>query len=210
MVFFPQLLHLLSLCPFSLLSRRLHQQFESYKEQVRKIGEEARRYQGEHKDDAPTCGICHKTKFADGCGHLCSYCRTKFCARCGGRVSLRSSNVSTVAASIQRPWAQVDAPHLRLAAQGMSDAKNSQKMLFVCMHLNKWLPLKTNRLLVGAHLFSEEGRKFIFSVRNYERLESCCGQFLYKATKPNNLLLVSATCFRLNEDKINRICMALI
>ncbi|XP_077782361.1 regulating synaptic membrane exocytosis protein 1 isoform X12 [Podarcis muralis] len=72
--------------------KRLHQQFESYKEQVRKIGEESRRYHGEHKDDAPTCGICHKTKFADGCGHLCSYCRTKFCARCGGRVSLRSNN----------------------------------------------------------------------------------------------------------------------
>ncbi|KAM9006061.1 regulating synaptic membrane exocytosis protein 1 isoform 13-T13 [Sarcophilus harrisii] len=77
-------------------SPRLHQQFESYKEQVRKIGEEARRYQGEHKDDAPTCGICMKTKFADGCGHLCSYCRTKFCARCGGRVSLRSNNVMWV------------------------------------------------------------------------------------------------------------------
>ncbi|XP_073936079.1 regulating synaptic membrane exocytosis protein 1 isoform X12 [Castor canadensis] len=76
--------------------KRLHQQFESYKEQVRKIGEEARRYQGEHKEDAPTCGICHKTKFADGCGHLCSYCRTKFCARCGGRVSLRSNNEDKV------------------------------------------------------------------------------------------------------------------
>ncbi|XP_065256652.1 regulating synaptic membrane exocytosis protein 1 isoform X1 [Emys orbicularis] len=75
---------------------RLHQQFESYKEQVRKIGEESRRYQGEHKDDAPTCGICLKTKFADGCGHLCSYCRTKFCARCGGRVSLRSNNEDKV------------------------------------------------------------------------------------------------------------------
>ncbi|RXM30454.1 Regulating synaptic membrane exocytosis protein 1 [Acipenser ruthenus] len=77
-------------------SRRLHQQFESYKEQVRKIGEDARRCQGEHKDDAPTCGICRKTKFADGCGHICSYCQTKFCARCGGRVSLRSNNVMWV------------------------------------------------------------------------------------------------------------------
>ncbi|KAM9315900.1 regulating synaptic membrane exocytosis protein 1 isoform 2-T2 [Gastrophryne carolinensis] len=75
---------------------RLHQQFESYKEQIRKIGEDTRRYPGEHKDDAPTCGICHKTKFADGCGHLCSYCRTKFCARCGGRVLLRSNNVMWV------------------------------------------------------------------------------------------------------------------
>ncbi|XP_059838296.1 regulating synaptic membrane exocytosis protein 1-like isoform X7 [Hypanus sabinus] len=78
------------------LDQRLHQQFESYKEQIRKIGDEARRYQGEHKDDAPTCGICLKTKFADGCGHICSYCQTKFCARCGGRVTLRSNNVMWV------------------------------------------------------------------------------------------------------------------
>ncbi|XP_063772863.1 regulating synaptic membrane exocytosis protein 1 isoform X3 [Pseudophryne corroboree] len=76
--------------------KRLHQQFESYKEQIQKIGEDTRRYPGEHKDDAPTCGICHKTKFADGCGHLCSYCRTKFCARCGGRVSLRTNNIMWV------------------------------------------------------------------------------------------------------------------
>ncbi|XP_041420617.1 regulating synaptic membrane exocytosis protein 1 isoform X5 [Xenopus laevis] len=76
--------------------KRLHQQFESYKEQIRKIDEDTRHYPGEHKDDAPTCGICHKTKFADGCGHLCSYCRTKFCARCGGRVSLRSNNEDKV------------------------------------------------------------------------------------------------------------------
>uniref|UniRef100_I3MEC4 Regulating synaptic membrane exocytosis 1 n=1 Tax=Ictidomys tridecemlineatus TaxID=43179 RepID=I3MEC4_ICTTR len=45
--------------------------FESYKEQVKKIGEEARRYQGEHKDDAPTCGICHKTKFVMWVCNLC-------------------------------------------------------------------------------------------------------------------------------------------
>ncbi|XP_057195818.1 regulating synaptic membrane exocytosis protein 2 isoform X10 [Triplophysa rosa] len=69
---------------------KLHQQFESYKDQVKKMGEEAQTSQ-EQKADAPTCGICHKTKFADGCGHLCSYCQTKFCARCGGRVSLRSN-----------------------------------------------------------------------------------------------------------------------
>uniref|UniRef100_A0A8C8JUZ4 Regulating synaptic membrane exocytosis 1 n=1 Tax=Oncorhynchus tshawytscha TaxID=74940 RepID=A0A8C8JUZ4_ONCTS len=75
----------------------LHQQFESYKEQVRRIGVETRRQQqGQHKDDAPTCGICRKTKFADGCGHHCSYCQTRFCARCGGRVSLRSNNVMWV------------------------------------------------------------------------------------------------------------------
>ncbi|XP_075209097.1 regulating synaptic membrane exocytosis protein 2 isoform X14 [Anomaloglossus baeobatrachus] len=75
--------------------KKLHQQFEVYKEQVKKMGEEAQQQQ-EQKGDAPTCGICHKTKFADGCGHNCSYCQTKFCARCGGRVSLRSSKEDKV------------------------------------------------------------------------------------------------------------------
>ncbi|XP_032172277.1 regulating synaptic membrane exocytosis protein 2 isoform X21 [Mustela erminea] len=74
---------------------KLHQQFEMYKEQVKKMGEESQQQQ-EQKGDAPTCGICHKTKFADGCGHNCSYCQTKFCARCGGRVSLRSNKEDKV------------------------------------------------------------------------------------------------------------------
>ncbi|XP_051262235.1 regulating synaptic membrane exocytosis protein 2 isoform X25 [Dicentrarchus labrax] len=75
--------------------KKLHQQFESYKDQVKKMGEETKPVQ-DQKSEAPTCGICHKTKFADGCGHLCSYCQTKFCARCGGRVSLRSNKVMWV------------------------------------------------------------------------------------------------------------------
>nr|XP_033496770.1 regulating synaptic membrane exocytosis protein 2 isoform X8 [Epinephelus lanceolatus] len=75
--------------------KKLHQQFESYKYQVKKMGEESKQTQ-DQKSEAPTCGICHKTKFADGCGHLCSYCQTKFCARCGGRVSLRSNKVMWV------------------------------------------------------------------------------------------------------------------
>ncbi|KAG7475491.1 regulating synaptic membrane exocytosis 2 isoform X7 [Solea senegalensis] len=74
---------------------KLHQQFESYKEQVKKMGDESKQAQ-DQKSEAPICGICHKTKFADGCGHLCSYCQTKFCARCGGRVSLRSNKVMWV------------------------------------------------------------------------------------------------------------------
>uniref|UniRef100_A0A3P9I4P8 Regulating synaptic membrane exocytosis 2 n=1 Tax=Oryzias latipes TaxID=8090 RepID=A0A3P9I4P8_ORYLA len=75
--------------------KKLHQQFESYKDQVKKMGEETKPTQ-DQKSEAPTCGICHKTKFADGCGHLCSYCQTKFCARCGGRVSLRSNKEDKV------------------------------------------------------------------------------------------------------------------
>ncbi|XP_034465866.1 regulating synaptic membrane exocytosis protein 2 isoform X23 [Hippoglossus hippoglossus] len=74
---------------------KLHQQFESYKDQVKKMGDETKPVQ-DQKSEAPTCGICHKTKFADGCGHLCSYCQTKFCARCGGRVSLRSNKEDKV------------------------------------------------------------------------------------------------------------------
>ncbi|XP_053084263.1 regulating synaptic membrane exocytosis protein 2 [Pangasianodon hypophthalmus] len=81
--------------PMSQLTQRLHQQFEMYKDQVKKLGEESQKNQ-EQKSDSPTCGICHKTKFADGCGHVCSYCQTKFCARCGGRVSLRSNKVMWV------------------------------------------------------------------------------------------------------------------
>ncbi|XP_072118937.1 regulating synaptic membrane exocytosis protein 2 isoform X14 [Mobula birostris] len=76
--------------------RKLHQQFEMYKDQVKKMGDEAQQQQEQKTSDAPTCGICHKTKFADGCGHICSYCQTKFCARCGGRVSLRSNKEDKV------------------------------------------------------------------------------------------------------------------
>ncbi|XP_019867469.2 regulating synaptic membrane exocytosis protein 2 [Aethina tumida] len=40
-----------------------------------------------------TCHICLKTKFADGVGHLCNYCSIRCCARCGGKVTLRSNKV---------------------------------------------------------------------------------------------------------------------
>uniref|UniRef100_A0A8C2G2D4 Regulating synaptic membrane exocytosis 1a n=1 Tax=Cyprinus carpio TaxID=7962 RepID=A0A8C2G2D4_CYPCA len=92
------------MCVCVYLHSFLHQQFANCKEQVRRIGPEPpqQRQQGQHKDDAPTCGICHKTKFADGCGNLCSYCQTKFCARCGGRVSLHSNNVMWVCNQCRR------------------------------------------------------------------------------------------------------------
>ncbi|XP_028325108.1 regulating synaptic membrane exocytosis protein 1 isoform X18 [Gouania willdenowi] len=75
--------------------RGIQQQLSSYRETVIR---QATAAAGStvHRDDAPTCGICHKTKFADGCGNLCSYCQTKFCARCGGRVSLRSNTEDKV------------------------------------------------------------------------------------------------------------------
>lgn len=40
-----------------------------------------------------TCQICLKTKFADGVGHSCNYCGVRCCARCGGKVTLRSNKV---------------------------------------------------------------------------------------------------------------------
>ena len=41
----------------------------------------------------PPCQVCLKTKFADGIGHLCNYCSVRCCARCGGKVTLRSNKV---------------------------------------------------------------------------------------------------------------------
>ncbi|KAM4615019.1 regulating synaptic membrane exocytosis protein 1 isoform 2-T2 [Polymixia lowei] len=75
--------------------RGIQQQLSSYRETVVRQATAATG-STTHRDDAPTCGICHKTKFADGCGNLCSYCQTKFCARCGGRVSLRSNTEDKV------------------------------------------------------------------------------------------------------------------
>ncbi|XP_054655282.1 regulating synaptic membrane exocytosis protein 1-like isoform X5 [Dunckerocampus dactyliophorus] len=75
--------------------RGIQQQLSSYRETVIRQATAAAG-SAVHRDDAPTCGICQKTKFADGCGNLCSYCQTKFCARCGGRVSLRSNTEDKV------------------------------------------------------------------------------------------------------------------
>ncbi|KAK5853625.1 hypothetical protein PBY51_014764 [Eleginops maclovinus] len=79
--------------------RGIQQQLSSYRETVIRQATVAAG-STVHRDDAPTCGICHKTKFADGCGNLCSYCQTKFCARCGGRVSLRSKTVREARAGV--------------------------------------------------------------------------------------------------------------
>lgn len=59
---------------------------------MKKLGDESQGVQVSRAESA-TCGVCHKTKFADGCGHACCYCQSLFCARCGGRVSLRANKV---------------------------------------------------------------------------------------------------------------------
>lgn len=49
-----------------------------------------------------TCHICLKTKFADGVGHVCHYCNIRCCARCGGKVTLRSNKVSFMLISLKK------------------------------------------------------------------------------------------------------------
>ena len=44
-----------------------------------------------------TCQICLRTKFADGIGHICNYCNVRCCAKCGGKVALRSNKVCLLA-----------------------------------------------------------------------------------------------------------------
>ncbi|XP_070777584.1 regulating synaptic membrane exocytosis protein 2-like [Enoplosus armatus] len=75
--------------------KKLHQQFELYKDQVKKLGEEPQVAQTA-RAESPTCGVCRKTKFANGCGRACCYCQSRFCARCGGRVPLRANKVMWV------------------------------------------------------------------------------------------------------------------
>ena len=43
-----------------------------------------------------TCQICLRTKFADGIGHICNYCNVRCCAKCGGKVALRSNKVRKI------------------------------------------------------------------------------------------------------------------
>lgn len=67
------------------------------KDEVQILEETIRARNEQHKKagielDA-TCHICLKTKFADGVGHLCNYCSIRCCARCGGKVTLRSNKV---------------------------------------------------------------------------------------------------------------------
>ena len=62
---------------------RLEEQIRAKADQQRKDGQEL----------DSTCQICLKTKFADGIGHTCNYCNVRCCARCGGKVALRSSKV---------------------------------------------------------------------------------------------------------------------
>ncbi|XP_066593060.1 regulating synaptic membrane exocytosis protein 2 isoform X2 [Prorops nasuta] len=66
-------------------------------DEVQVLEETIRARSEKHKKEgvelSATCHVCLKTKFADGVGHLCNYCNIRCCARCGGKVTLRSNKV---------------------------------------------------------------------------------------------------------------------
>ncbi|ESN92339.1 hypothetical protein HELRODRAFT_127740, partial [Helobdella robusta] len=63
--------------------RNLQDEFETYTESVKKLGEEVNGTSTTGSQDPNLCEICRKTKFADGIGHKCHYCFVRSCARCG-------------------------------------------------------------------------------------------------------------------------------
>ncbi|XP_071966092.1 regulating synaptic membrane exocytosis protein 2-like isoform X3 [Antedon mediterranea] len=73
------------------IKRVLEDDLENYTQAVHQVSKEAKE-RGLNVSGA-YCQICHKVKFADGVGHSCNYCQTKSCARCGGKVTLRSNKV---------------------------------------------------------------------------------------------------------------------
>lgn len=73
--------------------RRKQYEVESLEQSIRQRSEQQKKAGAEL--DA-TCNICLKTRFADGVGHVCHYCSIRCCARCGGKVTLRSNKVNFI------------------------------------------------------------------------------------------------------------------
>lgn len=71
--------------------RRKQVEVETLEQSIKQRSEQQKK--GGSELDA-TCQICLKTRFADGIGHVCHYCSIRCCARCGGKVTLRSSKVN--------------------------------------------------------------------------------------------------------------------
>lgn len=68
----------------------MQMELDTYKTTVDKVNEEAKKMGGPTQDTGAICQICHKTKFADGIGHRCNYCQLRSCARCGGRMTVKT------------------------------------------------------------------------------------------------------------------------
>lgn len=89
--------------PFSI--NFLFYDFSRKQAEVQVLEETIRARSEQHKKSGieldATCQICSKTKFADGVGHICNYCNIRCCARCGGKVTLRSNKVRGGLACVQ-------------------------------------------------------------------------------------------------------------
>ncbi|XP_076282706.1 rab3 interacting molecule isoform X7 [Lasioglossum baleicum] len=72
-----------------------------------------------------TCHICMKTKFAAGAGHTCNYCRIRCCARCGGKVNLRSSKVIWVCIICRKKQELVSRTGVWMTNTSLSTADNA-------------------------------------------------------------------------------------
>ncbi|XP_050316651.1 uncharacterized protein LOC126750905 isoform X7 [Bactrocera neohumeralis] len=72
------------------IMRRKQDEVVSLEMQIRQRSEEQKKSGIEL---GAICHICLQTKFADGIGHICHYCNIVCCARCGGKVTLRSNKV---------------------------------------------------------------------------------------------------------------------
>ena len=73
----------------SINSRLLTREVETYQNKLELKTKESR-----PTDEAPkeskVCELCHKTKFADGVGKPCKFCKRHVCTRCGDDVSFPS------------------------------------------------------------------------------------------------------------------------
>ncbi|XP_022806324.1 uncharacterized protein LOC111343416 isoform X8 [Stylophora pistillata] len=68
------------------LQLSLQKEVESYQHRVERKTGQAQVDSGPKEDNV--CEICHKTKFTDGAGKECKYCKLKVCARCGVQVTI--------------------------------------------------------------------------------------------------------------------------
>ncbi|XP_076380854.1 rab3 interacting molecule isoform X11 [Megalopta genalis] len=72
-----------------------------------------------------TCHICMKTKFAAGAGHTCNYCSIRCCARCGGKVNLRSNKVIWVCIICRKKQELVSRTGVWMTNTALSTADNA-------------------------------------------------------------------------------------
>ncbi|XP_022806317.1 regulating synaptic membrane exocytosis protein 1-like isoform X3 [Stylophora pistillata] len=76
------------------LQLSLQKEVESYQHRVERKTGQAQVDSGPKEDNV--CEICHKTKFTDGAGKECKYCKLKVCARCGVQVTIPGTKQTSV------------------------------------------------------------------------------------------------------------------